>query len=255
MIRKLLSFLPTVPGKMGLIRLIDELKGPTIINTSSKVKFKGFYSNSQDIAFIENDNVELIELINELSNEAIFIDIGANIGFFSAILAIKPNFTGKIFSFEPSLREFEKLIFTKKSNKTLADWTLFNFGLGSENKLVKINTNNFHTGINHIDPNGNQNCLLLSLDTLEIFNDISIIDLVKIDVEGFEVDVLKGMKKLLASNKIQKLQIEITEKFLNKYNSSKMELYEIMNFYGYISTINSVKWQYNEIFLLHTKSK
>ena len=58
------------------------------------------------------------------------------------------------------------------------------------------------------------------------------IDIVKIDVEGFEKEVLYGLKKLLSQNKIL-IQIEIFKKNFNKIN-------EILNKHKF-KLINQIK--------------
>jgi len=75
------------------------------------------------------------------------------------------------------------------------------------------------------------------------------IDLVKIDVEGWEFEVLKGLAGLLDAKAIHKVVIEVTEQWLLKSGSSKQELYAWMNIRGYRALVNSNAWQYDEIFV------
>ena len=57
--------------------------------------------------------------------------------------------------------------------------------------------------------------------------------LIKIDVEGAEVKVLRGMQQLLASIHRPAIVLEVSEGSLLKLGSSKEELFEIARAYGY----------------------
>jgi FkbM family methyltransferase len=166
----------------------------------------------------------LIKKSKEMKSE-IFIDIGAYIGFYSIIMS--KTFT-KIYSFEPQKRNFkilEQNIFKNNLNHKIIT---YNLGLG--NKIE-----NLYGGSNRkgkllqssgfaIKKSGSEKISINIGDKLlKISNKIITI---KIDVEGFEFNVLRGIRQILSNNKCL-LQIEIWDKnyndictFLNnlKYN-------------------------------------
>ena len=85
-----------------------------------------------------------------------------------------------------------------------------------------------------------------------MFNKNAKIDFCKIDVQGEEMNVLKGMEKNLKKGKINLIKIEIS--FSQRYHISKTNFYEIINFlkkYNYfIISISKVKFKNNKILLM-----
>ena len=67
----------------------------------------------------------------------------------------------------------------------------------------------------------------ITLDSFIIKNKIKKIDIIKIDVDGSEMDVLEGLKKSFKKNKIRILLTEINERPKNKYN---LKVNKIKNF-------------------------
>ena len=74
--------------------------------------------------------------------------------------------------------------------------------------------------------------------------------MIKIDVEGNELNVLKGLKKKLESNKVNHIFIEFVEKHLNKAGTSSEELYSFLvnhNYTGYsLKSGRMVKYEVGE---------
>jgi FkbM family methyltransferase len=254
--RKLIYKIPRFKGKQRLLMLLDKLFGAAKINASKGVTIEGYYSSMQDMAFVResSENTVLESALNALPVGGVFLDIGANCGFYSAYAAKQLGPEGTIISVEPSLREYRRLIFCRNNNESPCKWMLFNFALGDMPALLSLSVDSSHTGVNHISTNiesGMQPCLALTMDVLAnwVLPAAAMIDLVKIDVEGYECNVLKGMVGLLKSNRIRRLNIEITDKFLKRAGSSKQELFSFLEGLGYMATIKSDAWQYDELFI------
>lgn len=126
------------------------------------------------------------------------IDVGANVGLHTARLAGKFE---SVYSFEPCFENFECLI---KNTGMLENVTMYNFGLGSETSehILSIPTNADNCGVNSIvDFVGkdiildNETITVKTLDSFELEPDF-----IKIDTQGFELEVLKGAKQTLINN-------------------------------------------------------
>ena len=172
----------------------------------------------------EKKRMDHLELLSKKVKSEIFIDIGANIGFYSISFSNKFE---KIYSFEPNKRNFQVL---KKNIKTnnLNNIKIFNFGLGEkEEELLGISNTKgelFQTSgfaLSKSNIKGERVSIKKGDDLVQIKNKKITI---KIDVEGFELFVLKGLEKTLKNN-FCILQIEIwdknnieTHKFLNSLN-------------------------------------
>jgi FkbM family methyltransferase len=138
--------------------------------------------------------------LEEWVNDGDFvIDVGANIGQYTARLSKLVGRSGRVLAFEPVPDTFELLAF----NISLLDLTnvsLFNAAVSSEARIVGMSIPKFETGLdNHwgasISPDGGQlKVMSLTIDSLAISTRVG---LVKIDVEGHELQALLGMGELL----------------------------------------------------------
>ena len=166
----------------------------------------------------------LLENSKKISSE-ILIDVGANIGFYSILLS---NNFKNIYAFEPNYRNFQALLKNIKLNN-LKNIKVFNFGLGQKKDKLKGSSNTkgelFQTsGFSISKDNKHGEEVLINLgDEVLKFEDKNIT--IKIDVEGFELFVLKGMKRILSSNNCL-LQIEIWKK-------NKEEIYRFLDYLNY----------------------
>jgi FkbM family methyltransferase len=151
------------------------------------------------------------------------IDIGSNIGYWSLIYG--KHFRSIFFNFEPSYSNFTCL----KKNLTNKNNLLYNFGLGQINAnsqigIPKINQNIFkygNTGFYSINCEKNdqiEKIRIKNFDRLKLLLDISKTVFVKIDVEGYEINVLKGMKKFLQSQKRVYILLEMNIPLLKSLN-------------------------------------
>ena len=134
----------------------------------------------------------------ELKPKVIF-DIGGNIGITSIYLA--SVFPGAlIYTFEPLKENFELL---KKNTTQFSNIEIFNFGLGAENgsfKLYLSDDKENYGGVSfYSEVEGNLSepfteCEVKNINDVIQENNISSVDLIKIDTEGAEYDILTSMK-------------------------------------------------------------
>lgn len=124
-------------------------------------------------------------------------DIGANIGQTAFNMAQKQKMKGLnavIHAFEPYPRTFEKLKTTSSLNQNIAV-KAYNLGLGEEKgKLYMMQHSPSNSGGFRMTED-KQNSVEVAITTFDAFiseQEISAVDFIKIDVEGFEVQVLKG---------------------------------------------------------------
>jgi FkbM family methyltransferase len=163
------------------------------------------------------------------------LDIGANIGTTSLYFA-SLNPTAQIYSFEPHPGSYKRAI----ENISLNNFTnihLQNLGLGEKKETVKLYEVNEHNpGMNRIiAENKNLPFKTIEIDALDsVCNSLKIdqIDMIKIDVEGFEYSVLKGAKETIIKSK-PLLFIELDDNNLKENNSSAKELISLLISYGY----------------------
>jgi FkbM family methyltransferase len=224
---------------LRLLRILKKNRGYFKIND-----FKMFldFLDPIDREIILNQEFEKQEidfLVNQIRTNNInyFLDVGANCGFYS--LKISKEISNiKILSFEPNLEAYSKFSKTLKKNLNLSKKIkLENFGLSDKSAKLKMQSmlkfGYAQTGGSSVvDKNlNNKNFLFfadfkIGDDYLKLTNEkISI----KIDVEGHELRVLKGIKNIIKQNQCV-LQIEIFSKNYENVNNFLLS-FGYKNFY------------------------
>lgn len=197
----------------------------------------------------EETTTELLKSI--LKSEDVFIDLGANIGYFSLLAAKIVGKKGCVFSFEPETKNYKYLNINKELNK-------YNQLITIQKALSNVNgkTNLFicpydtgHHTINQIDgitsyetseiyspDNINYNQIeTITLDDFMSNQKINKVDLIKMDVEGAEMLALAGMEQTIKKNDNIKMIIEYFPLLIEKMGSSPEEfLMTLIKTHGFI---------------------
>jgi FkbM family methyltransferase len=108
------------------------------------------------------------------------------------------------------------------------NYTLYPYGLGSVEKKVKIQYEPNESGNTFITPLGNREIEVYPLDRFE-FNKI---DYIKIDAEGYEIEVCKGAVKLIERDK-PFIHIEMKKKVMNKVGLTQNTIYDFFESINY----------------------
>ena len=145
-------------------------------------------------------------LLHFLKRTDLFIDIGANIGAYTLLASseIKAN----TISIEPLEDTFKILMDNIYINKIQDNVKAYNIGLGSE--ISKIHFTKSLDTINHVATKDEINTVEVQIDTLDnILINEQCPALIKIDVEGFENEVISGAEKTLANKSLKAIIIEL----------------------------------------------
>jgi FkbM family methyltransferase len=252
-------------GKQRALILADRMFGPFVAETADGLKLRVFPSSSMDASYFDRRSQVALpganpaRLIAELPSGGTFVDVGANIGYLALLASRRLGPNGRVYAFEPSMREFHRLLDNLRLND--ADNVVpFSIALSDRNGILTLSLEPYHTGLNHLEPisvqpapAGLQRQLTgaLKLDDVLPSSQIpSAIDLVKIDVEGAELRVLHGMQNLLSMHKVLRLCIEITPDFLRRFGDSRDDLFRYLSGMGYRPRYDLQVRQYDEIFEL-----
>jgi FkbM family methyltransferase len=171
-------------------------------------------------------------ITNNLSTGSVFIDVGANVGFFSVLAQSKIGSEGEVHAFETDPRSIHCLWLTRSTNR-LSNMTIYPVALGEVSGTVglSVTPDPGHTSITQREAS-----LLpypvLPLDTwVGVFNPKAQY-LVKVDVEGAELQVLKGARQFL--ERFQPTVIcEAVESHLMRFNVQQRDLLQFMESIGY----------------------
>ena len=176
----------------------------------------------------------LLELKRKLS-DFIFIDIGANIGYYSLLCA---THNIKCLAFEPIKENYERFENSINENKFNSLITLYKFALGDKSENKTFNIAKMNMGLccvrelnKDINPYQEANVSIKKFD--DVIPDISIFNknfILKLDAEEYELEVLKGMSNAFSTGKISHIFVEIS-----KY---QIELFDILKRYNFYIGVN-----------------
>lgn len=189
-------------------------------------RFKSkLFKNKDNI--IDNNVIEAIKLITNTPIKTV-IDIGAHHGRYSEAI-VKAIDDVSIYMFEPFPNSFEHL----KKNNLLAKHKMYEMAISNFNgksifySNVSDETNSLLPSIethSHIDVlTENKSIIEVEVITLDTFcanNNIDIVDVLKIDVQGNTLNVLKGASKFLSQGSINVIQSEV--EFLPIYKDQSL---------------------------------
>lgn len=176
----------------------------------------------QNRIFLERDYFEishLKQLRKYVKKNAVILDIGANLGNHTVFFA-KECAANKIYAFEPTQKTFKILEENIKINHLDNIVVAMNIALGVRDTKVNVIVNTKDAGSNYVEENIDGNVIMNTLDGLLLSDRI---DFIKIDVEGFEYEVLKGAKQTIASDHPD-IFIEIFNKNYDKVHSLLMQM-------------------------------
>jgi FkbM family methyltransferase len=167
----------------------------------------------------DNGELWLLRQVGSLSPGAVIFDVGANIGEYAKAAREAAGAGASIHCFEPSSEAFRELTRQVGSDSGV---TLNQVGLSSiEGAVGVLHCNTLGgTGSSLVSkelPDGQylypltEEVRLKTLDAYAAERGISRISLLKIDVEGLELEVLRGAARTLKSGAIERIQFEFGE--------------------------------------------
>ena len=145
-------------------------------------------------------------LLHFLRKEDLFIDIGANIGSYTILAS--SHVEANTISIEPVPSTFAHFIDNIKINNINDRVKTLNIALGSKSGKIRF-TQSLDT-MNHVAIISDKETIEVDVLTLdEIIGDGRTPALIKIDVEGFETEVINGGLKTLQKNELKAIIIEL----------------------------------------------
>jgi FkbM family methyltransferase len=213
------------------------------------MKLKTIYGFSLGIDPVKDKGVELnlfytgtyekgtLHIIGKILNEGdVFVDIGANIGLMSIFASYKVGEKGQVIAFEPN-PSTNKILKENIALNNITNIKVESFALSNEKKKGKIYEN--------IDLNRGSASLIKLTDSTaghdineitvyEYFQNFANIDLIKIDVEGYELKVMEGAKKYIENVEFPPMLIvEFSSMRENSFGKETEQLASYIKALGY----------------------
>lgn len=229
-----------------------------------KFLLKSFQNADNLISYILSNNAKESEYLKSIfKNKRInCFDVGANLGGYSDFINKNLNLN-ELHIFEPSIECLKYL--RKKFNKKyikIVDAAVTNenkYRYFYENEILSqsslnLNKNKFNKYYNY---KKKYEVKCISLDNYyKKFKANFIIDILKIDAEGEDLNVLKGSKNMLSKKKIKLIKVELLNSLINRNKSNIFEIIKFLNSHRYhIDTIVKSKFQNNKLLLIDTYFK
>lgn len=198
-------------------------------------KFK--YIHEQFSEFKSNRYRLLVQRLNAFSKPLV-LDVGANVGQFATDL-FSYGYSGKLISIEPSRSSFEKLVFNCRKYPS---WQGHNIAFGDKNgsQTLNISANNGLSSsildMNEVHATefpesqiiGKEEILVQTLDNfLKTNSDLGEVSLLKMDVQGFEKNVILGAQDNIS--KVRHCLIEVSLLELYKNEASLLEIISLLD--------------------------
>jgi FkbM family methyltransferase len=197
---------------------------------------RSFISSRIVCEFYEKDLHEYLNL-----KEGVFVDVGAHIGKYTIAIGKKIGKRGKVISIEPETENFNLLKKNVGLNK-LTNVCLQNAACAGQDGEAMLYVHKDHPTLHSFYINRGPSQIrvkTVKLDTIIQNLKINRVDLVKIDVEGAEIDVIKGSSDILKKHHPRIIFEAFDSENLNKiekilcFLDYKIKLINEKNYFAY----------------------
>ena len=165
------------------------------------------------------------------------VDAGANVGYFTALATSLVAPTGRVVAVEPSPYAFARLADMVLRN-SMSTVTTAQVGLGSESGRVTLyvppDENHNHSPSMVANPQGRPvQVVIRTLDECAEEWNLGRIDLMKLDIEGYELEALRGARRLLEQRRIRAVMCEFNDYWLREAGTTPDELFGFLASAGF----------------------
>lgn len=174
----------------------------------------------------------------EIRSGATVLDIGANIGTVTLFIGQLVGPTGCIFCVEPLAANFAMLVRNVERVGFRDRVRAERCALGTEEKTITLHFDEESDNWGEVSlldrtSQGKEEAPMLRLDTLWRRWQRPQFDFVKLDVEGYEYEVLQGASEMLHEKPPQVWVVEFNMDYLNRAENGAQRLWDLFRHYGY----------------------
>ena len=179
--------------------------------------------------FAEDPFAALVKRHPELFRGGSVLDVGANAGYTAVLFAKAIDPGQRVYAFEPepvNVRRLESVIDARSQRDRVS---IVPSAVGDRTGEATLVINPAHPGDHRIGSMGAAGSIrvpMISLDEFVERERIAVVSFVKIDVQGFELAVSRGMERLLSRAPRVSVAFEVSEETAFGYTTS-----ELLDFY------------------------
>jgi FkbM family methyltransferase len=191
--------------------------------------------------YLEDPFEKLILTHPTLLRRGHIVDIGANIGYTACLFARWVDREYRVWAFEPSSENFRRLEHTLRAKNLNKRVNAVRTAIGDRTGSASLEINPSHPGdhrvrddvLDHSEAQRLENVSISSLDSLVDALGIKPIAFIKIDVQGYEIRVLRGMAATLVSNPAASVAVEYCPEALHEAGDTPQEIFSFFSRLGY----------------------
>jgi FkbM family methyltransferase len=186
------------------------------------------------------------KILGSIKKGDIVFDVGAWIGYYTLLAAKKVGTDGKVVAIEAHEKNIERLIKNVEMNQ-FSNVTILNMAAGEESYIGTLMEGKDSSTTHQITKDSSQSPkgenlivadtpIKVKVETLDnVIRNLGIteVNLLILDIEGYEYFALKGLKHCLSNGIIKSLICEIHPRILEQYGSSERDVINILEAQGY----------------------
>jgi FkbM family methyltransferase len=185
-----------------------------------RVRTPGELRNLDPAGGAQQEQKILELLMASVHEKDVVFDIGANVGFYTVFLALAVGAQGQVIAFEPNTESYQHLQVNLALN-AVTNVRVFRTALGERNGQGRLYQGQENADSSLIGPPlgkdvGHQLVDIVAGDSFREAERLPIPRVVKIDVEGYEYQVLQGLQSTLSRPPCELLCCEVHPRFLPK---------------------------------------
>ncbi len=207
-----------IVGKFAKKYLIENCKTNEIVVNGYKMLLDK--NDVMQLSLFDYEPVETEIVKNNVDKNDVVVDVGANIGYYTLLMAKNNAF---VYSYEPEPTNFDLLKKNVLLNNFSSNVKLYNKAVSNFFGHSKLVLSEHSTG-QHKLVNSRFGTKLIDIEVIKI--ELDKINFAKIDVEGAELNVLKGMKTLP-----NKMLIEFNSMNLEEFGTNPQDFLNFLNNY------------------------
>ncbi|WP_426955477.1 FkbM family methyltransferase [Muricoccus radiodurans] len=244
--------------RLPWLRATDAYRTAPLRVLGRAARFTAAELGGKEVAFRSPDGLRLVTMPNNFSSfalcvagardpdiwrfvarrvgpGAVFVDAGANVGTYALPAARLVGPSGHVIAFEAHPRTFGFLARNVAANDV--PWvTALNRALGEAPGEIEMDFEAANPGETHVRadaaPGGGARVPMTTLDVAMDELGLGRIDYLKIDVEGFELPVLRGARGIIAASPGIAIQTELQERHAARYGHRIEEIAELLGGLG-----------------------
>lgn len=168
---------------------------------------------------------------NAVGEGSVILDVGANIGVFSVLFSDMVGPEGRVHAFEPEALNFQRLQRRTRKRENISVYPLAVSDRSGPLRLYKSGSLNVDHQT-YDDGSGREVAEVEAIAIDDLFGRRRV-DLIKMDIQGFECRALAGMRETLGNNPDAVLYVECWPYGLKKAGTSGEELLNLISVLGF----------------------